>query len=156
MRGEYPYIINTTNGTLGSPPHARGIRTFAGQPAEFHGIAPACAGNTGHIFKLPKPVRDHPRMRGEYLPSFIMSSMRQGSPPHARGIPHLLTVLHLIIGITPACAGNTFRRRREDQGGRDHPRMRGEYNSCSAASFRLSGSPPHARGIHAEYNPAST
>ena len=46
-------------------------------------------------------------MRGEYHFDRIRFFVRQGSPPHARGI--LLTVIDEQgqEGITPACAGNT-------------------------------------------------
>ena len=127
MRGEY-YAVCVYNDLL-------------------YGITPACAGNT---FSRPAhgwALRDHPRMRGEYILEQRDKTFEEGSPPHARGI--LITALGGISapGITPACAGNTPCLVDKKNIHRDHPRMRGEYKCWRWQSWSKPGSPPHARGI---------
>ena len=111
MRGEYFFTFTSSVNLWGSPPHARGIRTVSGQSPEFHGITPACAGNTPHCVPAMAWFWDHPRMRGEYLIPLPDLLRRRGSPPHARGIP---ASWHLHFSTA-----------------RDHPRMRGEYSKNS-------------------------
>ena len=69
------------------------------------------------------------------------------TPPLARGIPFAAVSLAFALGNTPACAGNTRRRRERVRAFRKHPRLRGEYH-LEVARF-LSGpeTPPLARGI---------
>ena len=71
-----------------------------------------------------------------------------GSPPLARGIHALKRNAYTVIGITPACAGNTDWRRMNCQILWDHPRLRGEYNTIRRGDILFWGSPPLARGIH--------
>ena len=70
-----------------------------------------------------------------------------GSPPHARGIRICALLGCICVGITPACAGNTWRGTKQMKDNGDHPRMRGEYTLQVVPRKSLSGSPPHARGI---------
>ena len=51
-----------------------------------------------------------------------------------------------IVGITPACAGKSPKRRYSLLGGQDHPRLRGEKLWGKGLWRELSGSPPLARG----------
>ena len=112
---------------MGSPPHARGILRGVLDIAKKSGITPACAGNTCvHILTHFLP-RDHPRMRGEYRNTIQTKFSTSGSPPHARGILHVIADNLHYGGITPACAGNTLFCNSIPSGSRDHPRMRGEY-----------------------------
>ena len=97
------------------------------------------------IAKIPSG-KDHPRLRGEQCFVLHLTARTQGSPPLARG-----TVLHancnrFVLGITPACAGNSFcdmGRRLKNQ---DHPRLRGEQGIPLISCFHNLGSPPLARG----------
>ena len=91
--------------------------------------------------------RDHPRMRGEYLNGIGMANLCSGSPPHARGILPAVPERVALVGITPACAGNTYSVKLFFSVLRDHPRMRGEYFDWSTRIKNKMGSPPHARGI---------
>ena len=86
-------------------------------------------------------------MRGEYQHKKRGSEIKQGSPPHARGILRLPICHHHQSGITPACAGNTVSVHCRDGSVGDHPRMRGEYPYINQNFVYLPGSPPHARGI---------
>ena len=72
-------------------------------------------------------TRDHPRLRGEY--------------PYKPGDPIRL------MGITPACAGNTAGGAPDLRCNRDHPRLRGEYLFQRYNGLHSAGSPPLARGI---------
>ena len=86
-------------------------------------------------------------MRGEYPPPLRKQRPSGGSPPHARGIRVQEYVIHPMLGITPACAGNTNSSCVHSDTSRDHPRMRGEYLLWVAMLTLIRGSPPHARGI---------
>ena len=86
-------------------------------------------------------------MRGEYLRWPAAPTPFMGSPPHARGILEYEKSKPVQTGITPACAGNTFRRSVRCKAFWDHPRMRGEYRLPSILVVFPQGSPPHARGI---------
>ena len=93
-------------------------------------------------------LRDHPRMRGEYVFDLFEFSAIMGSPPHARGILYAEDVEEVAPRITPACAGNTTVAYLSSSSKRDHPRMRGEYACVELKQAVDRGSPPHARGIH--------
>ena len=92
-------------------------------------------------------LKDHPRLRGEYVPLDIMIRHVPGSPPLARGIPVTMESWWMWTGITPACAGNTRRSSSCRRSYRDHPRLRGEYGIAIPLSCPAWGSPPLARGI---------
>ena len=127
MRGEYSDFVTKKIPPQGSPPHARGILFCTLVMHKRTGITPACAGNTCPRSLQRCRPRDHPRMRGEYTFMDGGRSIPKGSPPHARGIPMPLHFVKALMGITPACAGNTSRRGYRTGRYRDHPRMRGEY-----------------------------
>ena len=86
-------------------------------------------------------------MRGEYQGKSAVEIAREGSPPHARGILRPYGDHLQVLGITPACAGNTLRLRPVRFQSWDHPRMRGEYQVSNKYLPPFLGSPPHARGI---------
>ena len=69
-----------------------------------------------------------------------------GSPPHARGAENSMGRSLQALGITPACAGSSYRWYLKCCHEWDHPRMRGEQFTRLAKPFRDQGSPPHARG----------
>ena len=50
------------------------------------------------------------------------------------------------MGIIPAFAGNTNRKRSGDHSNKDHPRIRGEHIRCRGRPCRKIGSSPHSRG----------
>ncbi len=50
--------------------------------------------------------------------------------------------------ITPAYAGNTTLRCKNQHSGWDHPRIRGEHLYSLVMSSSHQGSPPHTRGTH--------
>ena len=75
--------------------------------------------------------KDHPRLRGEYSKNIILIKTEVGSPPLARGILGLISQLMDTGGITPACAGNTSILIPHSHLLRDHPRLRGEYETIA-------------------------
>ena len=87
-------------------------------------------------------------MRGEYTMTQTTYQYRLGSPPLARGIQTSVKAPPLLIGITPACAGNTQFNSVSRFPGWDHPRLRGEYLASGNVDTAPPGSPPLARGIH--------
>ena len=126
MRGEDFCWRCVTGIFIGSPPHARGRRTF--------NVAAAWSGS------------DHPRMRGEDGPRGYDQSKAPGSPPHARGRRMRSSGKTRSFRITPACAGKTLRASSLRSAVGDHPRMRGEDLAKELGIARGTGSPPHARG----------
>ena len=86
-------------------------------------------------------------MRGEYRHLHGKRYLDPGSPPLARGILPAALPIFGAIGITPACAGNTFSRGITVFIARDHPRLRGEYLFPPRIADCWMGSPPLARGI---------
>ena len=147
MRGEYMCGAINELTFQGSPPHARGIHFLPKNTLKFDGITPACAGNTLFDSSVGRLLRDHPRMRGEYPTKSLCVLSCLGSPPHARGIRATNMTKNPLLGITPACAGNTCSNPVNQSSRRDHPRMRGEYDALVASEIVEKGSPPHARGI---------
>ena len=124
------------------------IRLFlSSQTLDFRKNTPAYAGNTSDPSSTIPVFRDHPRLRGEYDRLPVPLIVPVGSPPLARGIPQLPSVVAVCPGSTPACAGNTGMCIRIGSVGRDHPRLRGEYYTASVCSDGIRGSPPLARGI---------
>ena len=108
MRGEHLHAGVDNDGKPGSSPHARGTPHSACKFDQPDGIIPACAGNTEHAHNCPFAIWDHPRMRGEHQSAYCWRAAPTGSSPHARG-----TLIHqakgnIMIGIIPACAGNTM------------------------------------------------
>ena len=89
-----------------------------------------------------------PRMRGEYPSLSVTCRLTLGSPPHTRGVSFLLSTSSRPLRITPACAGNTYNIAGFDVSYRDHPRLRGEYDTALTQKCNEMGSPPLARGIH--------
>ena len=132
LRGEYNQMIPILHAVLGSPLLTRGVLYAVFFQGGLRGIAPACAGSTHlrHISLLR--FWDHPRLRGEYRTILRLIKRHVGSPPLARGILQSDIISLLEYGITPACAGSTFRC----SGGlgfcEDHPRLRGEYRPQTA------------------------
>ena len=107
MRGEHPEQSWDDWRTEGSSPHARGTPCRRWCRLPHTGIIPACAGNTCAYHTHNCPRRDHPRMRGEHVSEARERNRVMGSSPHARGTLSAVLLDLRIIGIIPACAGNT-------------------------------------------------
>ena len=109
LRGEYDLKEHVGKSCQGSPPLTRGIPLAFISDGESAGITPAYAGNTGSQEYPRSHVRDHPRLRGEYMRIPSLKRSRKGSPPLTRGIPWRNSGASMGTGITPAYAGNTLK-----------------------------------------------
>ena len=88
-------------------------------------------------------------MCGEKMLTGDATDEETGSPPHVRGKGKRFLLSQLIIWITPACAGKSGSRYREQVQAMDHPRMCGEKKVMRGAKDKRMGSPPHVRGKEA-------
>ena len=108
LRGEHWNTYPCDPFNWGSPPPTRGTLLRFNIACDCLRITPAYAGNTLIIICVTLYPRDHPRLRGEHAIFEQLANGVSGSPPPTRG-----TLLHLLkkkmmIGITPAYAGNTL------------------------------------------------
>ncbi len=111
------------------------IKTMAG-PTGIEGLATELAGDVGHPARAgsrpsktsrTRPVRDHPRTRGE-------QAVDRAEP----AVPQL--------GAIPAHAGSRHGCGPTRSSPRDHPRVRGEQCRASSSLRGERGPSPHARG----------
>ena len=144
--GEHSRWTDPEEGTVESSPRVRGTQGCSAGRVKVSGIIPACAGNTGHLARSPLPTRDHPRVCGEHVVSFVPVSSRTGSSPRVRGTRIEKDRPEAVRGIIPACAGNTRRRTRRARIRRDHPRVCGEHTRANTVPALRSGSSPRVRG----------
>ena len=85
-------------------------------------------------------------MCGEKWSSRVSGVAASGSPPRVRGKEYGGADALEACGITPACAGKSFRPRRALAVAQDHPRVCGEKTRCSVLAGWQVGSPPRVRG----------
>ena len=85
-------------------------------------------------------------MCGEKDVPLRMLSTGEGSPPRVRGKADCYNVPKCGIGITPACAGKSFKLYHRISVPEDHPRVCGEKFSDISSMFMDEGSPPRVRG----------
>ncbi|KPI03769.1 hypothetical protein OK006_7390 [Actinobacteria bacterium OK006] len=146
LRGEDFSAAYTSALTSGSPPPARG---GPARPETAHRpwrLTPACAGRTprgSHPWSRPPA---HPRLRGEDAGTYNSFGTGNGSPPPARGGPHVTRAQYERYRLTPACAGRTRPAPHLPGCGPAHPRLRGEDSGPQAEMHLGTGSPPPARG----------
>ena len=146
-RGEYGRPAGELGRPPGSSPLSRGILRLSITPTREFGIIPALAGNTPPTPRKTRSSSDHPRSRGEYVESVVLSPSVTGSSPLSRGI------LGVPIGprhhgrIIPALAGNTSAKKFAAAIRSDHPRSRGEYLALTVTYIHAEGSSPLSRGI---------
>ena len=144
--GEQWSITMVSPVATGSPPRVRGTDAWVRHSGARQGITPACAGNS----PMPSPPRrsgeDHPRVCGEQAGPGGQTGQEAGSPPRVRGTAPFSQLLSRSQRITPACAGNSFKRGLLPRNLWDHPRVCGEQDSESVNSKRNRGSPPRVRG----------
>ena len=149
VRGEQNCWIRTRTVGAGSPPRARGAGEWGRVAGDGRRITPACAGSRPGSWHRHWRPGDHPRVRGEQDSTFTLNLNDDGSPPRARGAVGGTTAVHVVGGITPACAGSSrghgWRRRARW----DHPRVRGEQQQALEWLEGVPGSPPRARGAAA-------
>ena len=146
-RGESSRRVSKPCQAPGPSPRARGIlderRADAGQP----GSIPASAGNPVARPRAPRPLRVHPRERGESLNSTGCAAGEKGPSPRARGIPGRHPLGSADMGSIPASAGNPARHPDRPFAVEVHPRERGESAIAQTSRFWAVGPSPRARGI---------
>ena len=108
-------------------PLARGLRWRSPRWGRPPRIIPARAGFTTSSAQTARYDRDHPRSRGVYTSTSVVSSGITGSSPLARGL--------------------RSRERCRGARPRDHPRSRGVYSTRRSPSSSPTGSSPLARGL---------
>ena len=136
----------------GSPPRVRGTER---QDVLLHAkprITPACAGNRAALRCLLFVDRDHPRVCGEQNRANANPWIKRGSPPRVRGTAHPIAIMPVVIGITPACAGNSQIPISASSLPKDHPRVCGEQEHGRAICKSGVGSPPRVRGTVRAHN----
>ncbi len=91
----------------GSSPRVRGTPRPPSNALNPTGIIPACAGNTSRMQSRAQAPRDHPRVCGEHGEDYGFIAGDLGSSPRVRGTLCTVRLDLRIVGIIPACAGNT-------------------------------------------------
>ena len=130
----------------GSPPQVRGKHSYLPIFGHFNGITPAGAGKTRFFSNFTSPLKDHPRRCGENFAPVAACMILIGSPPQVRGKHSSKNVSMLLMRITPAGAGKTFRIPLAVRPSKDHPRRCGENLSAIFRAAPDLGSPPQVRG----------
>ena len=126
MCGEqYKPGVNSPAGS-GSPPRVRGTAQYYDVTNLQIRITPACAGNRFCVGCGQGRRADHPRVCGEQNSILNLYKVWWGSPPRVRGTDLRAAAGIGGVGITPACAGNSFAGRDTNAKGKDHPRVCGE------------------------------
>ena len=109
MCGEHAACLVSLSAISGSSPRVRGTRLGSTPKTGTRGIIPACAGNTPGG-RLPHGgFGDHPRVCGEHSEMLLLQLQNTGSSPRVRGTQRPCCRLWFVLGIIPACAGNTLR-----------------------------------------------
>ena len=130
----------------GSPPRMRGKAPPESGMGLRAGITPAYAGKSSFRRWPSSSSRDHPRVCGEKCCCRSHTSPAWGSPPRMRGKVLRTRQAACEVGITPAYAGKSGKRRRRKTLFWDHPRVCGEKHEAPHTSQLFSGSPPRMRG----------
>ena len=148
IRGEYSFGSIANFSATGSPPHPWRIHNELNGQYPGLGITPTSVENTYSLSAVISLHRDHPHIRGEYLPTQPLILTGGGSPPHPWRIleesclnwcrqkdhPHIRgeylvsqswVVDH--VRITPTSVENTNQPSITSKTKQDHPHIRGEY-----------------------------
>ena len=92
-------------------------------------------------------LRDHPRLRGNYVRSVAINHADMGSPPLTRELQNVNFEKKERLGITPAYAGTTSIVMLPSFLRWDHPRLRGNYSMGTTTYTHRAGSPPLTREL---------
>ena len=145
-RGEHGAIAARGGYFGGSSPLTRGAQARVGQSAGNGGLIPAHAGSTFRISSGSRPVRAHPRSRGEHRCEGHQDPDSKGSSPLTRGAPPGRPEISHGGGLIPAHAGSTRRSSRFSRATTAHPRSRGEHDEVDTLIYDEAGSSPLTRG----------
>ena len=111
----------------------------------LNGITPACAGKTPIAMKNSLSFQDHPRVCGKDSTVLAHLFHNLGSPPRVRERLIQRYKSHMIIRITPACAGKTAIWCADVIISWDHPRVCGKDPKNPINPRIIAGSPPRVR-----------
>ena len=132
--------------SLGSSPRVRG-RLIGGKETDRPaGLIPACAGQTSTKQAPWCWGRAHPRVCGANGPGRAEYVTGAGSSPRVRGRLGTTHPPRQLLGLIPACAGQTQCRSRVAMATRAHPRVCGADLPNAISCTRQSGSSPRVRG----------
>ena len=131
---------------IGSPPRVRGKDTHFFALLALNGITPACAGKSPASGPVWRKRGDHPRVCGEKHGAPTSEMRAAGSPPRVRGKGLAGLELGRLEGITPACAGKSWKIPKTARMTGDHPRVCGEKAAALGLAAAGLGSPPRVRG----------
>ena len=165
VRGERVLLLIFVATRLGPPPRTRGTLVCVVVVSAVPGTTPAYAGNASTGDFVCGRVRDHPRVRGERLPSGSRPCWKtgpprvrgernqawteldwgMGPPPRTRGTLALLLLRPVIGGTTPAYAGNAgLPVSRSPGGGGPPPRTRGTQRPARRRPAATGTTPAYA------------
>ena len=133
----------------GSSPLTRGKPVQRCIEHSLCGLIPAHAGKTGARAITRRPMKAHPRSRGENSDTFCGRGPGMGSSPLTRGKLRCVRLDQQLPGLIPAHAGKTATPRRTKSLRRAHPRSRGENSTLRSPCVTGRGSSPLTRGKHA-------
>ena len=150
VRGDDNSLIRTSSRIIGTPPRARGRLDRGEVLAVEVRNTPACAGTTGSSASRRPPPAEHPRVRGDDAARGHTSARTDGTPPRARGRQPRLPQDLPDDRNTPACAGTTPPAPGSSTAEWEHPRVRGDDTPTSMEWRWVLGTPPRARGRHAD------
>ncbi len=133
---------------VGSSPLVRGKHFGKPFSCGNDGLIPAGAGKTLPASMHSAGTRAHPRWCGENRLWFARCSSRRGSSPLVRGKPVNAIANRSGIGLIPAGAGKTNRKRGFIRRQTAHPRWCGENQHTIDINSMELGSSPLVRGKH--------
>ena len=145
-RGEHIFFFSKGVTRFGSSPLARGTLGIGTLTHACLRLIPARAGNTATIAIASGSRSAHPRSRREHSAPGLISQVRRGSSPLARGTHDDASLGHAHARLIPARAGNTATRLLTTLSCPAHPRSRGEHASLRGSPQVSTGSSPLARG----------
>ena len=145
-RGENLARLTDIENVAGSSPLTRGKQQQRGRDNLDARLIPAHAGKTSRRRCRRSPDGAHPRSRGENLGERTYNAIKAGSSPLTRGKPRPSANGTRTMGLIPAHAGKTSRRRCRRSPDGAHPRSRGENVGLLKGDQIQAGSSPLTRG----------
>ncbi len=130
----------------GPSPRARGNRRWSGRSSSRRRSIPACAGEPLRVRAVDRPGRVHPRVRGGTGTMGVLSTIKTGPSPRARGNRQSRWGSARSARSIPACAGEPRPRRPALRRPSVHPRVRGGTHQSIAQPVEGVGPSPRARG----------
>ena len=145
-RGEHFAGAELLGGRSGSSPLTRGARGWTCVVGVVRRLIPAHAGSTPPRYRSRGRRWAHPRSRGEHSRPARPGWSWMGSSPLTRGAPPAKQSIYVSAGLIPAHAGSTGCSEGWCDGGKAHPRSRGEHQLGAKYLCVGVGSSPLTRG----------